>query len=179
MLTRFIISITLEFKCISIFQSFRSLISVAFTNIIDCPHSEFIKSVIWIVKFLKFWHIRFISNFPNLFDDLLGRSCWSSFSTAKATRPTNNTLFIKDASAGRPNATEKHWQWEATLPNGDISMMLNTDLEIFFDLELAEDGKVVCTLDTNCIKDGTCSEDNNCRKADTYEQGLEYTQVRD
>ena len=31
-----------------------------------------------------------------------------------------------------------HWQWEAELPNGQVSMMLNTDFEIFFDIELVK-----------------------------------------
>jgi hypothetical protein len=30
--------------------------------------------------------------------------------------------------------TTTAWQWEATLPNGDTSLMLNTDFEMFFDL---------------------------------------------
>jgi len=41
----------------------------------------------------------------------------------------------KDATEHLENH-RPHWQWEAELPNGQVSMMLNTDFEVFFDLQL-------------------------------------------
>ena len=46
----------------------------------------------------------------------------------------NIFIILQNAADGVANATQPRWQWEAVLPNGEVSMMLNTDFEIFFDL---------------------------------------------
>lgn len=89
-----------------------------------------------------------------------------------ATKPLK--WINKDATEGMPEQTKQHWQWEAELPDGSVSMMLNTDFEIFFDLELDETGKTTCTLDPECYTEGTCGENNICAMAETYGQGAKY-----
>ena len=86
-------------------------------------------------------------------------------------------LVVQDATAKVANASKQHWQWEAEQPDGETSMMLNTDFEIFFNLELDQNGKTVCKLEPNCVQDGSCGKNNLCAKADTYEQGHEYIKV--
>jgi hypothetical protein len=39
-----------------------------------------------------------------------------------------------------------HWQWEAIGDDNETYFMLNTDFEIFFDLDLDGNGKAVCRL---------------------------------
>ena len=56
-------------------------------------------------------------------------------------------------------------------------MMLNTDYEIFFDLELDSTGRTSCKLEPGCVETGTCGTKNICPKADTYEQGQDYIEV--
>ena len=55
--------------------------------------------------------------------------------------------------------------------------MLNTDFELFFDLELDGDGKTVCILDNTCASKKTCGKDGICPMAETYEQAQTYAQV--
>ena len=55
--------------------------------------------------------------------------------------------------------------------------MLNTDFELFFDLELDGDGKTVCILDNSCASKKTCGKDGICPMAETYEQAETYAQV--
>jgi hypothetical protein len=57
-------------------------------------------------------------------------------------------------------------------------MMFNTDFEIFFDLDLDQNGKAVCKLDPTCVEAGTCGKKDICAKADTYEQGQDYIKVK-
>jgi hypothetical protein len=64
------------------------------------------------------------------------------------------------------------------MPDGSVSMMFNTDFEIFFDLDLDADGKTTCTLDPQCYLQDTCGQNNICNMADTYGQGLKYISVR-
>ena len=48
---------------------------------------------------------------------------------------TKQIVFLQNAALRNTTEFPKPaWQWEATLPNGDVSMMLNTDFEMFFDL---------------------------------------------
>jgi hypothetical protein len=56
-------------------------------------------------------------------------------------------------------------------------MMLNTDFELFFDLELDGDGKTVCILDNTCASKKTCGKDGICPMAETYVQAETYAQV--
>ncbi len=56
--------------------------------------------------------------------------------------------------------------------------MLNTDFELFFDLELDGDGKTVCTLDNTCASRNTCGKNGICPMAETYKQAESYAQVR-
>jgi len=76
-----------------------------------------------------------------------------------------------------PDHTKSHWQWEAEMPDGTMSMMFNTDFEIFFDLDLDEEGKTKCILDPQCYSQDTCGKDNICGMAETYGQGLKYISV--
>jgi hypothetical protein len=55
--------------------------------------------------------------------------------------------------------------------------MLNTDFEIFFDLELDADGQAVCILDNTCVRKHTCGINGICAQAATYEQGEAYALV--
>jgi hypothetical protein len=52
----------------------------------------------------------------------------------KERKNENIFIILQNAADGVANATQPRWQWEAVLPNGEVSMMLNTDFEIFFDL---------------------------------------------
>ena len=56
-------------------------------------------------------------------------------------------------------------------------MMLNTDYEIFFDLDLDQNGQTSCKLEPGCVGTGTCGTNNICQKAETYEQGQDYIEV--
>jgi hypothetical protein len=56
-------------------------------------------------------------------------------------------------------------------------MMLNTDFELFFDLQLDGDGKAVCILDNTCVSKKTCGKNGICPMAETYEQAQTYAQV--
>jgi hypothetical protein len=86
-------------------------------------------------------------------------------------------LSFQDATEGMPDQTKPHWQWEAEMPDGSMSMMFNTDFEIFFDLGLDSDGKASCILDPQCYTEDTCGKDNICGMAETYGQGLKYISV--
>ena len=55
--------------------------------------------------------------------------------------------------------------------------MLNTDLELFFELDLDGDGKTMCILDNACIHKNTCGIYGICPKAATYDQALSYAHV--
>ena len=55
--------------------------------------------------------------------------------------------------------------------------MLNTDFELFFDLELNGDGEAVCILDNTCAAKHTCGKHGICPMAETYEQASTYAQV--
>ena len=71
-----------------------------------------------------------------------------------------------------------HWQWEAfDAEDNETYMMLNTDFELFFDLDLDANGKAVCNLDITCIASNSCGKKNTCRLANTFEQGKKYNDV--
>ena len=55
--------------------------------------------------------------------------------------------------------------------------MLNTDFELFFDVELDGDGKAVCILDNTCASKKNCGKDGICPMAETYDQAATYAQV--
>jgi hypothetical protein len=55
--------------------------------------------------------------------------------------------------------------------------MLNTDFELFFDVQLDADGKAVCILDNNCVAKKTCGINGICPIAETYDQAATYAQV--
>jgi hypothetical protein len=55
--------------------------------------------------------------------------------------------------------------------------MLNTDFEIFFDLDLDSNGKSVCTLDQTCPEKGTCGKRGVCPQAETFDLGKKYIDV--
>ncbi len=55
--------------------------------------------------------------------------------------------------------------------------MLNTDFELFFDVQLDGDGKAVCILDNNCVAKKTCGINGICPIAETYDQAATYAQV--
>ena len=84
---------------------------------------------------------------------------------------------LQDGSAGISGALP-HWQWEAFDKKKNLTFfMLNTDFELFFDLDLDEEGKAVCDLDTTCIASNTCGKRNTCRLAKTFHQGKKYIEV--
>ena len=71
-----------------------------------------------------------------------------------------------------------HWQWEAfDAAINDTVFMLNTDFEIFFDLDLDANGKAVCKLDPTCVDKKTCGKHNICPQAETYDLGKKYIDV--
>ena len=55
--------------------------------------------------------------------------------------------------------------------------MLNTDLELFFELDLNGDGQTMCILDNTCIHKNTCGLYGICLKAVTFDQALSYAYV--
>ncbi len=55
--------------------------------------------------------------------------------------------------------------------------MLNTDFELFFDVQLDADGKAVCILDNTCVAKKTCGKNGVCPIAETYDQAAAYAQV--
>ena len=55
--------------------------------------------------------------------------------------------------------------------------MLNTDFEIFFDLDLDANGKSVCKLDNTCPEKETCGKHGVCPQAATYDLGKQYIEV--
>ena len=79
-------------------------------------------------------------------------------------------------NAGLQNGRD-HWQWQAVDRAGQEYFMLNTDFEIFFDLELDGNGQTICTLDNSCIHKHTCGRDGLCPKAATFDQALSYAHV--
>lgn len=71
-----------------------------------------------------------------------------------------------------------HWQWEAFDADlNDTVFMLNTDFEIFFDLDLDANGKSVCKIDQTCVEKKTCGKRNICPQAATYDIGKKYIDV--
>ena len=72
----------------------------------------------------------------------------------------------------------QHWQWQAVDPvDGEEYFMLNTDFELFFELDLDGDGKTMCILDNTCVHRHTCGRDGLCPKAATVDQALSYAHV--
>ena len=86
-------------------------------------------------------------------------------------------LIFQDAAAGLEGQLP-HWQWEAfDAEDNETYFMLNTDFEIFFDLDLDANGKAVCTLDNTCAETMTCGKHNICNMAKTFDQGKKYVEV--
>ena len=72
------------------------------------------------------------------------------------------------------------WQWNGYDPTGEVpdpAMMFNTDFELFFDLDLDDDGQTLCDLQVDCIAMGTCGTNNVCRVSDTYALAEHYITV--
>ena len=91
--------------------------------------------------------------------------------------PNNAVIFYSIQNAGERNGRQ-HWQWKAIDPlDGEVYFMLNTDFELFFDLELNGDGEAVCILDNTCAAKHTCGKHGICPMAETYEQASTYAQV--
>ena len=63
--------------------------------------------------------------------------------------------------------------------DGETYFMLNTDFELFFDLDLDANGKATCILDPTCIAAGTCGKHNICPQAQTFDIGNNFIQVSD
>ena len=59
----------------------------------------------------------------------------------------------------------------------NVSMMFNTDFELFFNLTLDESGKAQCKLETTCGFDDSCGVDGVCPKSGTYDIALHYARV--
>ena len=57
-------------------------------------------------------------------------------------------------------------------------IMLNTDFELVFDLDLDLEGKSSCRIDVNCIKKNTCGRNGVCAKARTFHLTKKYVEVR-
>ena len=89
--------------------------------------------------------------------------------------------FLINSSLLDQNAGDKggvsHWQWEAVGADNLTYFMLNTDFEIFFDLDLDANGKAACAIDVTCADKGTCGKHGACPKASTYELGKNYIDV--
>ena len=89
--------------------------------------------------------------------------------------------FLINSSLLDQNAGDKggvpHWQWEAVGDDNLTYFMLNTDFEIFFDLDLDANGKAACAIDVTCADKGTCGKHGACPKASTYELGKNYIDV--
>ena len=65
-------------------------------------------------------------------------------------------------------ATRK-WQWNGTWANGDEdAMMLNTDFEVFYTLDLDDDAMAGCDVQSDSL---------TCAKSETYDKAMEYAQV--
>ena len=80
-------------------------------------------------------------------------------------------------NAGLRNGRD-HWQWKAIDPvDGEEYFMLNTDFELFFDLDLNGEGQAVCILDNTCDSTHTCGKNGICPKAETFDQAATYAQV--
>ena len=83
--------------------------------------------------------------------------------------------FFKNVA--EPNSSPK-WQFIWKEKNSDNDgFMLNTDVEIFYDLTLDSDAKATCKLDASCglATPDTCS--GSCPKASTFDQALAYSKV--
>ena len=80
-------------------------------------------------------------------------------------------------NAGLRNGRD-HWQWKAIDPvDGEEYFMLNTDFELFFDLDLNGEGQAVCILDNTCDSTHTCGKNGICPKAETFDQAATYAHV--
>ena len=59
----------------------------------------------------------------------------------------------------------------------NVSMMFNTDLELFFNLTLNSEGKSLCRLETTCDVTKSCGKNGICPKSETYDIALKYALV--
>ena len=89
---------------------------------------------------------------------------------------TTKSLLFKNVA---PENSAPKWQfvWNNETDVAKNGFMLNTDVELFYDLTLDSDAKATCQLDTSCgLKTpDTCS--GSCPKASTFDQALAYSKV--
>ena len=72
-------------------------------------------------------------------------------------------------SANQGTNAVRRWQWNGTWANGDEdAMMLNTDFEVFYELQLNEDAEAGCDVQSDSL---------TCAKSETYDKAKEYAEV--
>ena len=81
-------------------------------------------------------------------------------------------------SEGYPSVSGPKWQWTADLALiGKRIMTLNTDMEVFFDLQLDQDGKAGCRLEVDCDVKQTCGTNGVCALSPSYPYAILYAKV--
>jgi len=81
--------------------------------------------------------------------------------------------FLQDVSV----TSAKKYQYKGFNSSGStVGIMLNTDVEIFYNLTLDSNAKATCTLDATCGIDSSCSS-SECAKATTFDLAYSYGQV--
>jgi len=102
--------------------------------------------------------------------------------TTGAVREFDNTFYkhmVEDSStlawsnvdlnaANTGTRATRKWQWNGTWANGDEdAMMLNTDFEVFYTLDLDDDAMAGCDVQSDSL---------TCAKSETYDKAMEYAQ---
>ena len=85
------------------------------------------------------------------------------------------SFCLQDASATKYDGSNK-WQFNGNRNGGEVSFMLNTDFELYYDLKTDKSGRTTCKLEPSCGLDQSCKPEN-CRPSKTFGQAHSYSEV--
>ena len=79
-------------------------------------------------------------------------------------------MIIKSQDKANARAADRKWQFEGYDSDGEqVSMMLNTDFEVFYELDLDDDSQAQCDVQSDAL---------TCQKSETYDIAAQYAEVR-
>ena len=78
-------------------------------------------------------------------------------------------MIIKSQDKANARAADRKWQFEGYDSDGEqVSMMLNTDFEVFYELDLDDDSQAQCDVQSDAL---------TCQKSETYDIANQYATV--
>ena len=79
------------------------------------------------------------------------------------------SIIIAFQDKANARAADRKWQFEGIDSDGETaSIMLNTDFEVFYELELDEDSQAGCDVQSDAL---------TCQKSETYDIANQYAEV--